>query len=400
MIDPHVHLRDYDQYAKETLGHGLALAQRLGFSAVFEMPNTKPPIISRKEIEKRLTAADTSAREFHLSIFHGLYAGLTRDQDQIAAAVTAHRELFPRVVGLKLFAGPSTGNLGIMKRSDRRAIYHQLAENDYTGVLAVHCEDPELFRSLETGDHDEMRPAEAEIMSVREQILFARETGFRGTLHICHITQPEAIRIIEKARPKMSCRITCGATPHHLLLSKELQLGEEGHLFRVNPPLRSEETRHELMQALLDGRIDWLESDHAPHTLVDKIEGAAGLPGLPAMALLKAHLIKIGTGTELINRIFGERQKEVFGLPDSALLSSEKSSEKAFDQKIQAEEPDETDETNTPNKSDEPYKPDEHLNQKIEKRVEHFASLYRAAAREYPWDPYSGFDLQTGLAAK
>jgi len=349
LIDPHVHLRDYDQFQKETLAHGLTTADRIGFSAVFEMPNTSPPVITRADIERRIAAADAALDETGVHVFHGLYAGLTSSETQIAEAVKAHAELFPRVVGLKLFAGPSTGSLGIMKRDERRAIYQKLADEHFTGVLAVHCEDPEYFQ----GD---FRPPEAETASIREQIQHAAESGFAGTLHICHLTLPESLSIIEAARAEAGFRISCGVTPHHLLLADDLLQSENGFLFRVNPPLRKEFERKALFQAVLDGRVGWLESDHAPHTLHDKLEDAAGLPGLPGMALCMSRLIDAGISWGTLVSITGERQREVFGLPEFPHAGT------VPDPEFQAE-------------SEAEFR-------------EQMMKAYEETAKEYPWNPY------------
>jgi dihydroorotase len=99
MIDPHVHLRDWNQSAKETLRHGLSVAYRAGLDAVFEMPNTDPPLVRREEIVKRIDDADTAVHSQRIRIVHGLYAGLTAVPRQIEEMVRAWKELFPRVVG-------------------------------------------------------------------------------------------------------------------------------------------------------------------------------------------------------------------------------------------------------------------------------------------------------------
>ncbi len=285
MIDPHVHLRDWNQKDKETVEHGLRVAYDAGLSALFEMPNTDPAITSMKTIKERIQLADDAIARLGITIFHGLYAGVTADSEQIKEIVQAHKELFPRVVGLKLYAGHSTGDMGMTTMEMQQNIYKTLAELDYKGVLAVHCEKealimPELWEPEEPITHTLARPAVAEVESVRDQIMFAKGAGFKGTLHICHISTPEAIDIIEQNRPKVKFKITCGVTPHHCVLFDEMM--ENNILLKVNPPLRSRGTEELMLDALKAGRIDWIETDHAPHTLKDKIEKhASGFPGLP-----------------------------------------------------------------------------------------------------------------------
>ncbi len=109
MIDPHVHLRDGSERAKETLEHGLGVAWRAGLDGVVEMPNTDPPLVRRDAIARRIDDADRAIARLGIGIFHGIWAGLTADPDQIEDVVRTWAEMRPRVAGLKLYAGPSTG---------------------------------------------------------------------------------------------------------------------------------------------------------------------------------------------------------------------------------------------------------------------------------------------------
>ena len=136
MIDPHVHCRDWSQSYKETVKHALFVAEKVGLSGIFDMPNTSPPINSKEAIKKRLTEAD----KIKSSVFYGIYAGLTSDKNQIKEVVKTWKELFPKVVGLKMFAGHSVGNLGIVEEEEQKLVYQILAEKGYDGVLVIHCE--------------------------------------------------------------------------------------------------------------------------------------------------------------------------------------------------------------------------------------------------------------------
>jgi dihydroorotase len=296
MIDPHVHLRDWGQAHKETLRHGLSVAWRAGLDGVFEMPNTDPPLTSRELIMRRIRDADLAVRELGVPIFHGLYAGLTADPAQIEEAVRAWRELFPRVVGLKMFAGHSTGNMGIVGREAQGLVYKRLAGLEFTGVLAVHCEKDELLKKLPDGSpdwdpaspatHSQARPPSAEVASVNDQKELARASVFRGTLHIAHISTPWALDLLRgrhaaEEKP-FTFRMTSGLTPHHALLDETRMDGPNGMLLKTNPPLRPSPMPSMMLARLLKGEIDWVETDHAPHAIKDKLEGfASGIPGLP-----------------------------------------------------------------------------------------------------------------------
>ncbi|MFA6891535.1 MAG: dihydroorotase family protein [Sphaerochaetaceae bacterium] len=322
MIDPHVHLRDWNQADKETVFHGLFVAAACGFELLFDMPNCNPPLTDRGVIERRLglaaDAVERIKRETGRDIRYGLYAGLTSDEAQIREVVTAWDELFPNVVGLKLFAGNSTGDMGQVSEERQRHIYHELAKDGYTGVLAVHCEKesfllPQREDPSDFSTHSLARPIEAEVASVSDQIRFAEEEEFRGILHICHLSTVESLPLIERGRAD-GLRITCGVTPHHLLLCSE-DARNRCLYAKMNPPLRDEAHRAALFGALLDGRIDWVESDHAPHTLSEKEKGACGIPGFSGSLTLLQSLYKAGIPEIRLRSLFGKRVLDVFGLP-------------------------------------------------------------------------------------
>ena len=121
MIDPHAHLRDWNQSHKDTVYHALKVFYLIGGDGLMEMPNTDPPLTSKETIEDRIELEDNAVARLkqeyeNFKMFVGLYAGITADPIQIEEVVEAHAELFPSVVGLKMFAGHSTGNMGIIER--------------------------------------------------------------------------------------------------------------------------------------------------------------------------------------------------------------------------------------------------------------------------------------------
>lgn len=322
MIDPHVHLRDFEESHKETVSHGLAVAYRAGLDAVFEMPNTNPPLVSRQTIERRIALADNAA----VPIFHGIFGGLTSDPAQITNMVSAHRELFPRVVGLKLYAGVSTGSLAITDTGMQERVFSVLADAGYTGVLAVHCERVELFNpsAAATGEafsHTLARPPESETESVRTIIGLAENHVFRGTIHICHVSVPKSVRVVEQARDRGKIKITCGITPHHALLDADLMKTPHGHLLKMNPPLRPKAMQEEMLQLLLGGRIDWIETDHAPHTIEEK-KTASGIPVLPFYPRFIRILREQGMSASMLSDITHHSIERTFGIdiPESGRI--------------------------------------------------------------------------------
>ncbi|MFA6618551.1 MAG: dihydroorotase [Candidatus Neomarinimicrobiota bacterium] len=316
MIDPHVHLRDGEQRYKESIRHGLAVAEKLGLAAVFDMPNTSPPILDRASILARLDRA----KEANSSVFYGLYGGLTKDPEQIKEAVACTRE-FEQVVGLKLFAGKSTGDLSIPDTVSQKLVFDSLAKKNYTGLLAIHCENeadfiPGLWDPARPISHCEARPPLAELNSISKMIYLAKITGFKGTLHVAHISLPESIELLEQARESINFTLSCGVTPHHLLLHDNMMKKSDGLLLKMNPPLRSQNAQKALLKMLLEERINWVESDHAPHLRSEKLNPpyASGIPGLPILPKLIAILKSKGASPELLDRITHLNICKTYGL--------------------------------------------------------------------------------------
>ena len=335
MIDPHVHCRDWTQSHKETIEHALSVAERIGLSGIFDMPNTSPPITSRELIEKRLADAD----KVNSPVFYGIYAGLTSDKNQIKEVIKAWKELFPKVVGLKMFtvkSGPS--NLEVSKEDKQRLVYQTLAEEGYEGVLAVHCEKesllkPGLWNPENPKSHSYARPPKSETRSIEDQLIFAADSEFRGKLHIAHVSVPESVELIEVSQRWSKVKVTCGVTPHHCLLNYEsIPASQERLLYKVNPPLRGEKASKRMLELLREGKVDWIETDHAPHTLKEKRGEAfdekgnpqymSGFPGLPFYPRFLDFLRENGFSSEQIRNLTHDNIISTFGfnLPERNII--------------------------------------------------------------------------------
>ena len=281
IIDPHVHCRDGLQSYKETIPHVFKLADEQGVSVIFDMPNTDPPILTEADVDARLKLVPAQALDRYR-----LYLGVTTDENQLrqAAALASAR---PEIAGLKLYAGRSVGNLAVENEYAQKRIYQILADAAFEGVLAVHCEklrnpDHNTFDPARPYTHCLERPPESETEAVQDQIAFAVETGFRGTLHIAHVSVPGSVAVVKKAR--QSIKITCGVTHHHLLWNSTRLKNAEGLIYKTNPPLRDSADNIELRTHLKNGDIDWIESDHAPHALTEKLFPPY-LSGFPSIML-------------------------------------------------------------------------------------------------------------------
>jgi len=312
MIDPHVHCRDGKQAYKETIKHVFEIAQKQGVRKIFDMPNTDPPILSEKDVQERLNLVPKSRKGDYF-----LYIGATTDEKQLEEAVGCY-DKYKEIVGIKLYAGRSVGDLAVIDAQRQRRIYEILSNLGYKGVLAVHCEKesylkPEVWNPLNPISHFYVRPKEAEIEAVKDQIRFAKETNFKGVLHIVHVSCPEVIELVEKARREM--QITCGVTPHHILWDNEMLNRPDGLLYKMNPPLRDKEDVIRLRQYLKEGKIDWIETDHAPHAIGEKLFPPY-LSGYPSLYLYRnfvdEFLPKMGADRDLIKKLTFENIYRVF----------------------------------------------------------------------------------------
>jgi dihydroorotase len=284
-IDPHVHCRDWKQGYKATIKSVTNLARSQGVSAIFDMPNTDPLIISKKTVQDRIYQAEI---EGCLQGYY-FYIGATNRPEQIreAADIATNN---PKVVGIKYF---TTGNnaISLTKEWEQRQLFNVLSDCNYKGVVVAHCEKESLFKRTRKGKirwnpqkpwtWNDARPVEAEVAAVEDQGEYATDAGFGGILHTTHVSTSKAGDVVDRFRKKKKIRATCGVTPQHLLLSTSNMRGNDGIFLKVNTPLRDKEEMLQLRGYLKDNKIDWVESDNAPHDFFDKVcFHSSGIQGL------------------------------------------------------------------------------------------------------------------------
>jgi dihydroorotase len=284
-VDPHVHGRDGEEESdKETVEHLLQVARDSGVVAVFEMSNPKPPLTTEKAIRDRI---ELGRRANVREVFHGLYFGITADRVQVRDMVRVHRKYQPHVVGGKLFMGHSTNNLGVITEEEQFGVIEELTQQGYEGILTVHPEKesymhPKVWNPSHPVSHCMARPPQAEVESVKDILRFVQATGFRGKLNIAHISVPESVELVVAAK-HAGVDVACGVCPHHLIYDMGEMLSPTGILLKMNPPLRMPGDPDRMVEYLRTGAIDWMETDHAPHTYRQKTESGflSGIPGLP-----------------------------------------------------------------------------------------------------------------------
>jgi dihydroorotase len=298
LVDPHTHLREPGGFA-ETIETGTRAAARGGYTCVMAMPNTDPATNGPDQVVwLRRRALEVGARAQVVPI-----GAVTVDRagGELAdlLAMAGH--------GVRVF---SDDGAAVATEELLRAAL--LAVKPFSGVVAEHAQDPALagpgaWRAV-TGARPEDPadwPTGAEVAIVERDARLALETGSR--VHICHVSTAEALDVIRWAKAR-GAAITAEATPHHLLLTSDLLAGGDP-VYKVNPPLRGPEDVAALRQAVADGTVDMIGTDHAPHRPSDKAkplpEASPGMVGLEtALGVVIEALVRPGfVGWEDVARL-------------------------------------------------------------------------------------------------
>jgi len=271
MVDSHVHFRTPGQTYKEDWQTASKAMVNGGISAVIDMPNNLPAVIDQKTLNEKIRIVNNQIK---LPVKHYFYLGASSKK-------LPDPKLKNKVIGLKVFLGSSTGNLLIDKKENLEKIF-----KIWTGLLAFHAEAEDLIcqRSIKykhlnsISKHSIIRNDEVAAKAVRQIISLAKK--YRRSVYICHVSTKNELELIKRAK-KQGMIIFAEASPHHLFLNtsdyKKLK-----NKAKVNPPLRAARDQKALWQAVQDGTIDVIGTDHAPHLLKEKNQGYDKAPsGLP-----------------------------------------------------------------------------------------------------------------------
>ena len=286
--DVHVHLREPGFSYKETIGTGTRACARGGYTVVGAMPNLNPAPDSDEHlrVQEELIA--------RLAVIRVLpYASITLGQKG-EGEVTDMAALAPRVIGF------SDDGRGVKDADTMREAMRRCKAAD--AIIAAHCEDMRLIPAggaIHDGAFARVHaipgiPSESEWGPIARDVALARETGCR--YHVCHVSTKESVEIIRRAKAE-GVDITCETGPHYLLLCQD-DLQDLGR-FKMNPPLRDKEDQQALIEGLLDGTIDMIATDHAPHSAEEKSRGLAksamGVVGIEtAFPLMYTYFVETG----------------------------------------------------------------------------------------------------------
>jgi dihydroorotase len=285
VIDTQVHFREPGNEHKEDLETGSLAAVLGGVTGVFEMPNTNPPTTTRAAIEDKLARA-----RGRMHCDYAFYAGATPAN----VGALGDLERIPGVCGVKAFLGSSTGTLLLSRPED---ILSALKAGRRR--MAVHSEDEDRLeerRGLRVpGDprsHPVWRDAETARASTERVLGLAREAGRR--LHVLHVTTLDELPLLADARDLA----TVETTPQHLTLAAPECYERLGTYAQMNPPIRGAEHREALWEAVREGLVDVIGSDHAPHTREEKDRGypdtPSGMPGVQTLATILLDHVNAG----------------------------------------------------------------------------------------------------------
>ena len=286
LIDVHVHLREPGFSYKETILTGTKAAARGGFTAVGAMPNLNPVPDTAENLQLQL---DLIRRDALVHVYP--YAAITKCQRQQELA-----QLEALAENALAFTDDGVGveHEEMMEEAMLRA--KKLGK-----IIAAHCEVASLVKggSIHNGQYAKAHgllgiSSESEWLEVARDIELVRKTGCR--FHVCHVSAKESVALIRSAKAE-GLPVTCETAPHYLVYCED-DLEDDGR-FRMNPPLRSAADQKALIEGILDGTIDMIATDHAPHSAEEKSGGLAksanGIVGLEiAFPALYTKLVKTG----------------------------------------------------------------------------------------------------------
>jgi len=290
LVDLHTHLREPGREDAETVETGSRAAARGGFTAVHAMANTDP-VADTAGVVEQVWRLGREAGWVDVRPVGAVTVGLRGER---LAELGAMAE---SAAGVRVFSddGRCVSDAVLM----RRALEYVKA---FDGVVAQHAQEPRLTDGAQMHEGEVSAvlglrgwPAVAEEAIVARDVLLAGHVGSR--LHVCHVSTAGSVEIVRWAKGR-GVRVTAEVTPHHLLLTDELVRSYDP-VFKVNPPLRTDADVHALREALADGTIDIVATDHAPHPVEDKdCEWAAAAMGMTGLetALSVVAATMVGTG--------------------------------------------------------------------------------------------------------
>ncbi len=323
LTDVHVHLREPGFSYKETIKSGTLASARGGYTNVFSMPNLNPVPDNAENLNVQM---DIIKKDACINVYP-LGALTVGEKGEELADFSG---MCDKVKGFS-DDGRGVQNPDLMKKAMEFA-------KDNDKIIVAHCEDNSLLNGgyIHDGEYAKAHNhrgicSKSEYKPIIRDIKLAKETGCK--YHVCHVSAKESVEAIRQAK-KDGVDITCETGPHYLVFCDE-DLAEEGR-FKMNPPIRSKEDRQALIEGIIDGTVDMIATDHAPHSLEEKSKGLKdslmGVVGIEtAFSVMYTHFVKTNIiSLEKLIEIMSKNPCKRFGI-ENEIKHGEKASFAVFD---------------------------------------------------------------------
>ena len=325
--DVHVHFREPGFSYKETIETGSKAAAAGGYTLVGTMPNLNPAPDTIENVQKQLDLIEKNA------VIDVVPYG-TISMERKGKALSDMKGIADKVIGFS-DDGSGVDDENLIKEAMQAA-------KELNKVIAAHSEVLSLVKGGHAHDGEFARKngiapisSESEWKMVERDIAFVKEIGSKH--HVCHISAKETVELIRKGK-KAGVDITCETGPHYLIMNDSM-LKNEGR-YKMNPPIRAEEDRKALVNGILDGTIDMIATDHAPHAAHEKTgtfpESAMGVTGLEcAFSMMYTHFVLKGIlPLEKLVELMAFKPRERFGFERNEIAVGKKADFTVFDPEI------------------------------------------------------------------
>lgn len=311
VIDPQVHFREPGLEHKEDLFTASCACAKGGVTSFLEMPNTRPLTTTQPALDDKLQRAKQKCL-----VNYGFFIGATADN--LPDLLTAHP-----TPGIKIFMGSMHGALLVDQEAALEAIFAQGKR-----LIAVHAEDQarinqrrqEFAGIQDPAIHSQIQDNLAALSAT--QLALKLSQKYQRRLHILHMSTAEEAELLRQEKPSW---VTAEVTPQHLLLNTDAY-AKIGTLAQMNPPLRSPHDNEVLWQALIDGVIDFIATDHAPHTLAEKAQAypntPSGMPGVEtSLALMLTQAMQGRCSVAQVSHWMSTAVAKAYGIPNKGAIA-------------------------------------------------------------------------------
>lgn len=311
VIDPQVHFREPGLEHKEDLFTASCACARGGVTSFLEMPNTRPLTTTQAALDDKLRRAAEKCL-----VNYGFFIGATAANlpDLLTAGPTP---------GIKIFMGSMHGELLVSEETALAAIFSQGSR-----LIAVHAEDQtriaqrrQQFAGItDPAIHSQIQDSQAALLATQQALALSKL--YQRRLHILHLSTAEEAELLRQDKPAW---VTAEVTPQHLLLNTDAYK-QIGTLAQMNPPLRSAHDNAVLWQALLDGVLDFIATDHAPHTLAEKAQpypnSPSGMPGVEtSLALMLTQAAQGRCTVAQVAHWMSTAVAKAYGIPNKGKIA-------------------------------------------------------------------------------